>query len=59
MRAVTGSSVWRYRLDDLEALEFGMPEIERPVLPGALVGEAEGFRPCPGFEIFPAPPDRV
>ncbi len=47
------------RLDDLEALELGVSEIERPVLSGAAVGEAECFRPRPGFEIFPAPPHRV
>jgi len=47
------------RLDDLEALKLGVAEIKRTVLPGAVMGEAERFRPRPAFEIFPAPPDRV
>jgi hypothetical protein len=33
------------------ALELGMPEIKRLVLPRALVGKAKRFRFGPGFEI--------
>src|ERR1700730_8560968 len=46
-------------LDDLKPLELGMPEIERSVLAGALMREAEALRPRPCFEIGLASPDRV
>jgi hypothetical protein len=38
-----------YCLNDLEALELGMPEIKRPVLSRAVVGKAERLRFSPGL----------
>ena len=48
-----------HRLDDFEAFEFGVPEIERLVGAGIAMGAAERFRSGPCLEIGPAPPDRV
>src|SRR5919204_3157992 len=36
------------RLDDVEALEFGMPQIKRLVLAGVAMRETEGLRSGPG-----------
>jgi hypothetical protein len=49
----------RHGLEDLEALELGMAEIERLVAAGVLVGVAERFRSRLFLELGPAAPDRV
>src|SRR5262249_47607082 len=48
-----------HSLAHLEALEFGMVDVERLVLARTLVGGAEFLRPCPGFERRLAPPNGV
>src|SRR4051812_46820649 len=50
---------WFDRLDDVEALEFRMAEIEFPVVPGVGVRPAERLGSRPGLEVAAAPPDRV
>src|SRR5215470_16433510 len=49
----------RDRLDHFEALELGVPAIERPVRPGVAVCQPKRLRPGPGFEIGPALPQAV
>jgi len=48
-----------HRLENFEALEFGMAEIEWLVGTGSVVRTAERFRPSPRLEVGPAMPDRV
>src|SRR5262249_60533249 len=48
-----------HSLAHLEALEFGMVDVERLVLARILVGGAEFLRPCPGFERRLALPNGV
>jgi hypothetical protein len=46
-------------LEDLEAFELRMAEVERLVLSGIPVGKTECFRSGPRLELGPALPDRV
>src|SRR5579863_5380007 len=57
--AIRSSLAGLNRLDDLEAFEFGVAEIQAAVAAGVTVGAAERLRPRPGLEVGLAVPDRV
>jgi hypothetical protein len=57
---LTTFGVLLHRLDDFEAFEFGVPEIQRTGFPsGVAVRRAECIRTGPAFECRMIGPDRV